>query len=344
MVSRKIKPKGVRKFKMSYAKEVNAKFINDDDYPLYPTDMTNVVLRLEVTNVCNHACQFCPNRKLERKRCFLEKDLGMRIIKEAADMGIKRGGFFIMGEPFLNADTLDYYRYARDLGFDFLFLTTNGSLATEEKIIEAFEAGVKSLKFSINGGSPDTYEKIHGKRDYDKAMSALKFARKYRDEHSIDCRILSSFIVTKENAHEIKQHYQNIKDYVDDFAFFGMATYASAVLNETNEIKTDFDSENVAHVEFNTYCPCALLHNTVNVTCEGFLTLCVTDPTNMAAIEDLHTMSLKDAWYSERMTAIRKMHKEQHIEGTLCDNCVNRKLNKVEPFNKELYLRSLAKS
>lgn len=328
---------------MSYAKEVNAKFENGEGYPLHPTDMSNVVLRLEVTNVCNHACQFCPNRKLERKRCFLERDLGMRVIKEASEMGIKRGGFFIMGEPLLNEDTLDYYSYARDLGFDFLFLTTNGSLATEEKIRRTFEAGVKSLKFSINGGSPDTYEKIHGKRDYDKAMAALRYARKYRDEHNVDCRILSSFIVTKDNAHEIKSHYENIRDYVDDFAFFGMATYASAVLNETDEIKTDFDSENVAHVEFNTSSPCALLQNTVNVTCEGFLTLCVTDPTNMAAIEDLHNMSLKDAWYSDRMAKIRQMHKDGKIVGTLCDNCVNRKTDKVEPFNPDLYNRSLAR-
>lgn len=328
---------------MSYAREVNAKFENGEEYPVYPSDMSNVVLRLEVTNVCNHACQFCPNRKLERNRCFLERDLGMRVIKEASEMGIKRGGFFIMGEPLLNEDTLDYYSYARDLGFDFLFLTTNGSLATQDKIKKIFDSGVKSLKFSINGGSPDTYEKIHGKRDYDNAMSALRFARKYRDEHNIDCRILSSFIVTKDNAHEIKQHYANIKDYVDDFAFFGMATYASAVLNETDEIKTDFDSENVAHVEFSTSSPCALLQNTVNVTCEGFLTLCVTDPTNLAAVEDLHNISLRDAWYSDRMAEIRKMHKESRIAGTLCDNCVNRKNNPVEPFNAELYKRSLAR-
>ena len=206
-----------------------------------------------------------------------------------------------------------------------------------------FDSGIKSLKFSINGGSSVTYERIHGKRDYDKAMETLRFARKYRDVHNIACRILSSFIVTKDNDHEIKQHYENIKDYVDDFAFLGMATYASAVLDETDEIKTDFDSVNVAHVEFNTSSPCALLQNTVNVTCEGFLTLCVTDPTNLAAVEDLHYTSLRDAWYFDRMTNIRRMHKDGKIAGTLCDNCVNRKTDHVEPFNAELYKISLAR-
>ena len=327
---------------MSYAAEVNGKFQNGEDYPLKPTDMSNVVLRLETTNVCNHECQFCPNRKLVGKRRFIEKQLAKRVIREAAEMGIRRGGLFIMGEPLLDPNILEYYRYARDCGFDFLFLTTNGSLATKEKIHEIFDSGIKSLKFSINGGSPETYKKIHGRDDYEKAMEALRYAYEYRNKHNIDCRILSSYIVTKDNVHEIKQHYNNIKDYVDDFAFFGMATFASSVLEDTDNIKTDFDSENVAHVDFANTCPCSLIVNSVNVTCEGYLRLCVTDPMNLAAIEDLHNMGLKDAWYSERMVEIRKMHAQGNIVGTVCDNCINRKNNPVPPFNEELYKASLA--
>lgn len=300
-----------------------------------------MVLRLETTNICNHSCMFCPNRKLVRKRRFLERDLGMRVIKEAADMGIKKGGFFIMGEPLLNDETLDYYKYARDLGFDVLFLTTNGSLATEEEIKRIFDSGVTSLKFSINAGSPESYKLIHGKDDYEKAMSALRFAYDYRNKHDIKCRILSSFIVTKDNVDEIQMHYRNIKDYVDDFAFFGMATFASSVLDDTEEIKTEFDSENVEHVDFQNTCPCSLIVNSINVTCEGFLHLCVTDPMNLAAIEDLHEMSLKDAWYSDRMIAIRKMHAEGQLEGIVCSNCVYRKTDPVKPFNEKLYKASL---
>ena len=327
---------------MNYATEVNQKFKNGSDYPLRPADMKNVVLRLETTNICNHACAFCPNHKLVRKRKFIERNLAKRVISEAYEMGVRRGGFFIMGEPLLCEDTLEYYRYAKEMGYEFLFLTTNGSLATEEKIREIFASGVSSLKFSINGGNAETYKLTHGRDDYEKAMAALRYAHEYRDKNNINCRILSSYIVTKENVSEIKQHYQNIKDYVDDFAFFGMATFASTVLNETEELKTDFDTENVSEVEFSNTCPCSLIVNSINVTCEGYLSLCVTDPTNLAAVEDLHYMKLKDAWYSERMIEIRRMHREGKIEGTLCDNCVNRKNNEVRPFNEVLYQESLA--
>ena len=326
---------------MSYASEVNYKFVKTEDDYLYPKDMNNVTLRLEPTNVCNHACLFCPNHKLLRRRSVIDKDLAKRVIKEAYDLGVRRAAFFIMGEPLLCKDTLEYYRYATSLGYTFLFLTTNGSLATKEKIEEIFASGIDSLKFSINGGSQETYKKIHGKDDYNKAMEALRYAREYRDKHNIDCRILSSYIVTRLNVHEIKQHYENIKNYVDDFAFFGMATYASEVLEETEGLKTDFDSNGAEHVEFSTSSPCALLQNTICVTSEGYLVCCVTENYNMAALEDLHIMSLKDAWYGERMLSVRKMHLLNNIDKTVCGNCVYRRQDKVEPYNRALYEASL---
>ncbi len=97
---------------MSYANEVNRKFLNSDDDYIHPKDMSLVALRLETTNVCNHACRFCPNRKLRRKRRFIEPDLARRVIDEAYEMGVRKGGFFIMGEPLLNDDTLKCYAYA----------------------------------------------------------------------------------------------------------------------------------------------------------------------------------------------------------------------------------------
>jgi hypothetical protein len=85
-----------------------------------------------------------------------------------------------------------------------------------------------------------------------------------------------------------------------------------------------------------------MLVNSINVTCEGYLHLCVSDPMNIGAIHDLHNMNLKDAWYSEEMVNIRRMHKEGRIQGTVCDNCINRKNEPVRPFNKALYEASLA--
>lgn len=329
---------------MGYIEEINKRIEAPEDYPLYPRDMNRVTLRLETTNVCNHRCEFCPNSKLQREKKIIDRDFAMRIISEAAEMGVKKAAFFLMGEPLLCPDLLDYYQYAKfEKGYTFLFLTTNGALATEDKIKDIFKSGVDSLKFSINAGTAETYKKIHGADDYDKAMAMLKYAYEYRNAHNIDCRILSSYIVTNINVHETKAHYEIIKKYTDDFAFFGMSSFAGSVFDETNSLKADFEPENMEYTDFPYACPCQFLNNSINVNVEGYLTACVVEHMNLAAIEDVTKMSLKDAWYSERMVEFRRKHRDNKIKGLVCYNCVNGIEEDVKPLNEKLYLKSLGK-
>lgn len=256
-------------------------------------------------------------------------------------MGVKKGAFFLMGEPLLCPDLLDYYRFAKfEKGYEFLFLTTNGVLADEKKIEEILESGVDSLKFSINAGTRETYKKIHGADGYDKAMAMLKYAFDYRNAHNIDCRILSSYIVTNTNVHETKQHYEAIKKCTDDFAFFGMSSFAGSVADEISDLKADFDPENMEYTDFPYACPCQFLNNSINVNVEGYLTPCVVEHMNLAAVEDVTTMSLKDAWHSERMVEFRRRHRDQDIKGLVCYNCVNGTDEPVTPINENLYLRA----
>ena len=328
---------------MSYVDEINKRLevSQDNDYPLYPEDMSRVVLRLETTNICNHKCAFCPNSKLERVKKNIDPDFAYRMIGEAAEMGVRRGAFFLMGEPLICPEVLDYYKYAKfEKNYNFLFFTTNGSLASEKKVEEILNSGIDSLKFSINAGTPETYCKIHGADDYEKAIAALKYAYEYRNRHNIKCRILSSYIVTNTNVDEAVDHYENIRDYVDDFAFFGMSSFAGAVAEETESLKSEFNPENMEYTDFPYECPCQFLNNSININVEGYLTACVVEHMNFTAIEDLSEMSLKEAWYSDRMVAFRQRHKEKNIKGLVCYNCVNGTAEPVVPINTALYERA----
>ncbi|XME02249.1 radical SAM protein [Lachnospiraceae bacterium C1.1] len=80
-------------------------------------DPKNAFLQLEPTNICNHNCVFCANSKITAPRRFMEKDLAMRLIKEAYEMGVRRGTFLLFGEPLLCPDIFDYYRTAADIGY-----------------------------------------------------------------------------------------------------------------------------------------------------------------------------------------------------------------------------------
>ena len=57
---------------------------------------------------------------------------------------------------------------------------------------------------------------------------------------------------------------------------------------------------------------------------------------NYLAIEDLKTMSLRDAWLSPRFQQLRRAHLDDTLEGTLCGKCIRRSTAHVHPLNESL--------
>ena len=59
------------------------------------------LLMLEVTNACNLRCRMCGNPKMTRARGSMPLEMGIRAIREAAEIGVNEVGLFTTGEPLL---------------------------------------------------------------------------------------------------------------------------------------------------------------------------------------------------------------------------------------------------
>lgn len=308
---------------------------------LIPVIDEKVELRLELSNICNEACLFCPNRKIHRKRMEMSEELVERLLKEASLLGVNKVGLFMNGEPFITKKLAYYIELAKKLGYSYIYLTTNGALATEEKLKECLNAGLDSIKFSINAGSRESYKVVHGHDDYDKVMEHLKFAFLYRKESGLDYKILSSFVVTRYTVDEIEKHYENIKPFVDELVFFNVESFAGQMINEIDDLRATIDSDRVLQYKIQNKAPCNKLWTALNVTCEGYLTLCCSEAFNYLVIEDLNEMGLEEAWYGERMNAMRKRHLEGKLTGTQCAVCLGEQCDTVKPLNEKLFYSSL---
>lgn len=309
---------------------------------LYPDLDDSVELRIELSNICNHACIFCAHRQMQRKQREMDEALVVRLLNEGKGLGIKKLGLFINGEPFVTQKLPEYIAQAKTYGYEYVYITTNGALATEEKMKACIKAGVDSIKFSINAGSRENYKIVHQRDDYDKVIQNLKFTYKYRQEHGCKFKILSSFVVTKYTIGEIEEYYEFIKPYVDKMYFFDAECRAGQMGEEISSIKAEVKNSKLPWHKLNLQVPCKALWNSINVTCEGYLALCGSEVFNYLVVEDLNTMSLKEAWYSERMIEMRKRHLENRLEGTQCAQCLGSSLNvRVQPLNQELYEKSL---
>ena len=86
---------------------------------------------------------------------------------------------------------------------------------------------------------------------------------------------------------------------------------------------------------------CAVLWNSINVTCEGYLSLCCSESDNRLIVEDINNGSVKEAWLGEKMMAIRKGHLEKQIANMPCYSCVTELPYDASKIDKELFELSL---
>ena len=79
--------------------------------------------------------------------------------------------------------------------------------------------------------------------------------------------------------------------------------------------------------------PCSMLFNRLHVTWEGYLNACCVDFNNYLAVADLNKVSLLDAWNSDRMLTLRRMHLNDKIpDNIMCYNCVHNENHTIAPI------------
>lgn len=305
---------------------------NKQLYPPFPKKN----LLIEVTNACNCNCIFCANSKMKRKRKYINKELVIKILNESFELGTREVGFYTTGEALINNDIAEYIKIAKNIGFIYVYLTTNAILLNETKIEEIVNAGIDSIKISINAINDLDYKFIHGIDTYEKVMNNLKNLYNYRKNKKLKYKIYVSYISTRYtdyDTNKIKNHFSN---WCDEIVIVNVRNQ-SGMMPEIISLLSCYNTSNKIQAE--RIIPCHYVFNTLNVSCEGYLTACCTDFENYLAYADLNTTSLKDAWHNELITELRKKHLEKKLGNTLCNNCINNSKCIPKPLSKK-YIES----
>ena len=285
-------------------------------YTLEPTfPKTNFLI--EVSNACNHACIFCTHQKMKRSIGKINKEFCFDILQQAYDLGTREVGFYATGEPFLVNDIDEYIKKAKDIGYTYVYLTSNGALATPDRISKVIDAGLDSIKFSINAPNRKLYKFIHNKDDFDAVYDNLVYLNKYREKSGKNYKIYVTGILTK-FTEGLVDRFHDVFDDISDQVVFKYVYNQGGYMPEIEEyLRCDCDDE-VKRV-------CNLPFDAISVTKEGYLSVENADYENMLIVADLNKVSLYDGWYGDNMKKVRKMFINNSLEGTICDGCVNHK-------------------
>ena len=283
-------------------------------------------LLIEVTNYCNNKCLFCANRKMTRKKSFINKKTLAKVLKECYNLGSTEVGFYATGEPLINKNLEQYVLLAKKIGYSYVYITTNGILANKDRVDRLFRNGLDSIKFSINALNREKYKLIHGTDSFNTVIKNLEDVYKLKKEKYQNKKVSVSYIMTKYTF----APKDKIKDF---FSVISDEVIVNIARNQGGLIK---EIDYLVDVSDNIKLPCFYVFNSVNITCEGYLTACCMDFQNYLAYADLNKVSVKEAWNNSLITNIRKMHLQNNLNKTICSNCISGKFKNVEPICENL--------
>lgn len=279
-------------------------------------------LQLELNETCNHTCVFCPfhSSYLVKKINYgvMDVSFAKKVLKQASEIGIGRKelGLFATGEPLLYKQLPEIVRYAKDVGFPYVYITTNGSLASIDKMKTLIESGIDSIRFSINAGISETYKIIHGRDDFDVVINNIIELSKYIALSNRRINLSVSFVKTKKTKKEFVLLRKKLYPYIDDIVTFDVNSLQE--INDVLESEYGFDNETV--IKENAVCP--VVFNTLYIDSRRNVDLCCASYKSKLPVGKLgDEFDLEKEWREGGLRVYRRKMLDGQLEGTVCEKC-----------------------
>ena len=285
------------------------------------------IIKIDICNVCNYSCVFCPQARQHNKIGCIDKDLCYSIIKDSYNAGARELCLSMTGEPLLNMELENYVRYAKAIGYTYVFLNTNGYLLNEERTERLLSAGIDSVKVSVNAARK-SYQVVHGVDAFDRVIENIKKFSEIKQQKRYSCSLYVSYIALKPTLEEAGLIKEILASYVDEIVVMNANTRGGSVYEEKSKIYIGED-------EFSFQYPCSQLFNNAYVTAEGYMIICCQDFENLTVVADLHRENIVDAWNNKIFTDFRRKYLSHDLTGTLCQNCIYNTSEEVVPLIKE---------
>jgi radical SAM protein with 4Fe4S-binding SPASM domain len=285
--------------------------------PPFPRELT-----LDINNRCNHRCYFCANPDIE-KYAALETDLAFDLMRQGIENGCTDLALQATGEPFFDKRLPNLISEGKRLNYQYIYLNTNGALATAKRAAPVYDAGVDSVKFSINAANREDYKRVHGYDDFDKVITNLQWAYEYRNEKQLKMGLHVSFVRNSRSKIDEENLEKLIIPYCDNFDFRDVSNQGGTMvkLNETESIEPQNILGSLKQNEMKGRC--VYPFNRIVVDPYGYVVPCTADFHNKLSIADTRTASLKEIWEGSMFEFLRRRHLTNTIDGIYCNQCLN---------------------
>jgi MoaA/NifB/PqqE/SkfB family radical SAM enzyme len=293
-----------------------------------PTPPMPKSCKIELTATCNLQCAFCAtSHGLREKGKMSFEFYSETLLPQLKEAGVQEVGMFFLGESTTMKDLPRYIEEARRQGFPYIFLTTNGTALTPEKIESYMKAGLDSLKFSMNYADAEQFVDIAQVKPalFLKLIGAIKEAHRIRERGGYDCGLYASYIEYDDaQGEKMLELVDKMRPYLDEV--YGLPLYSQAdLVGEENERRGwKVSGGNPGRAENpRPAVPCWSLFGEARVAWDGELSMCCFNADHRFDAGNLNTMTFRDAWHSAKFQELRAAHLTGDVRETECAGCVS---------------------
>lgn len=172
-----------------------------------------LVVRIDTNYTCNLKCRMCyfSNPEIKR-RGPMSLELFNRI---AADIFKKVRVLYLScaAEPFMTKNIIDFIKVGKQYNIPTISFCTNGTLLNESKIQDIVDMGVNEVIISIDGATPETYNKIRKGADFNKVIENVRLIKEIKQKSNTQFpHVRINYLLMKSTINEIEPFFEIIKD------------------------------------------------------------------------------------------------------------------------------------
>lgn len=259
---------------------------------------------LEITNLCNLQCPFCPSHILKQND-FMTKETFIKIVNEIVPY-TKSLYFHMKGEPLVHPLFNDFMDYCNQLGLT-VNISTNGVLLNKWPLIE--KANLKKINISLQCmiNFNDDTRKIY----LDNIYSFLMKKEEVNKHLGVNLRIWNN----KSDQETIKLN-TFIKNYFKD----NPLNFTNVHLSEAEEFI--WPDLNQPINPCNTRCLGGITH--LGILVDGTVTICCLDHLGISNLGNIVEQSLKEILCSEKYQKTINDFRNNLSYLPICQRCTYR--------------------
>ncbi|MDI6738787.1 MAG: radical SAM/SPASM domain-containing protein [Candidatus Edwardsbacteria bacterium] len=269
------------------------------------------VVAVEGTNRCNAACVMCGHRNMTRPQGVMEWPLYEGIIAQSSSWPVELLLLSGFGEPLCDPDLVKRVAAAKAAGIRMTGIVTNAALLDGATAKELTAAGLGLIHVSLDGASPETYNRLRGSLDFNAVAANLDALVRMKPRPAVHIQMVL-FKSNRRDADRIRRRWGGKADRI-------IFRQAQDWAGQVDIPETGYTPHTETH---RSWPPCRYLWDQLNIYWDGAAPACCLDYEARQTVGNAAKQTLRDIWQGGALAEIRRKHKAgERDSAALCRQC-----------------------